>query len=114
VDNRVDLRYTGIIRRRWKGDKEMDFLEKVGDTISAKGREAVDKAKVLAEIAGLKSQIATCEEVIRKNYLEIGKAYFEEYSDVPEAPFEKECTAIRNAQDGVRALQARIDELKGL
>ena len=92
----------------------MDLLEKVGTSIAAKGKEAMDKAKVLAEITSLKSQIATCEEVIKKNYLEIGKQYFDEYSDVPDAPFEKQCMAIRNARNGVQELQERIEELKGL
>ena len=92
----------------------MDFFEKIGDTISTMGKEAADKAKELAEIANLKSQIATCEEVIKKNYTEIGRLYFEEYSNMPEAPFEKQCRAIRNAQNGVSALQEKIKEIKGL
>lgn len=92
----------------------MDLLEKVGTSIATKGKEAMDKAKELAEIASLRSQIATCEEVIKKNYLEIGKLYYEEYNDVPDAPFEKQCAAIRNARNGVLDLQARIEELKGL
>ena len=37
-----------------------------------------------------------CEEVMKKNYLEIGKIYFEQYSDMPEHPFEKQCEAITN------------------
>ena len=92
----------------------MDLLEKVGTSIAAKSKEAVHKAKILAEVASLKGQIAACEEVIKKNYLEIGKLYYEEYSDVPDAPFEKQCTAIRNARNGVLELQEKIDELKGL
>ena len=35
----------------------MDFLEKMGDTITAKGKAVADKAKVLAEIASLKSRL---------------------------------------------------------
>ena len=31
----------------------MDWMEKLGDTISAKGREAADKAKEMAQIAML-------------------------------------------------------------
>jgi len=112
LDTPADLRYTGR-KAHWKGVISMDFLGKVGDTISAKGREAVDKAKVLAEIASLRSQIATCEEVIKKNYQEIGRQYFEEYNDVPDAPFEKQCEAVRNAKNGMRQLQERIDALKG-
>ena len=50
----------------------MDIIEKIGDTITEKGKVAADKAKELAAIANLKSQISTCEEVMKKNYLEIG------------------------------------------
>ena len=92
----------------------MDFLNKLGDTITSKGKEVADKAKETAEIVSLKSQISTCEEVIKKNYLEIGKKYFEQYADMPEEGFEKQCTAIKNAQNGIKELQKQIDELKGL
>ncbi|MCM1540583.1 MAG: hypothetical protein NC121_04915 [Blautia sp.] len=92
----------------------MDILEKIGDTISAKGKEAADKAKELAEIANLKSQIATCEEVIKKNYLEIGKKYYELYGEMAEETFAKQCSAIKNARHGVEELQRKIDDIKGL
>ena len=49
----------------------MDIIEKIGDTITEKGKVAADKAKELAAIANLKSQISTCEEVMKKNYLEM-------------------------------------------
>ena len=48
----------------------MDFFEKLGDTITTKGKEVTGKAKDLAEIANLKGQIGTCEDVIKKNYIE--------------------------------------------
>lgn len=92
----------------------MDFFEKLGDTITIKGKEAADKAKELAEIASLKSQIATCEEVMKKNYMEIGRKYMELYGDIPEEPFEKQCRAIRNAKNGAEALQEKIQEIKGI
>ena len=92
----------------------MDFLEKIGNTIADKGKEVSDKAKDLAEIASLKSQIGTCEEVIKKNYMEIGKLYYEQYGDMPEEPFEKACRSIKNARNGAEQLQAKINEIKGL
>ena len=92
----------------------MDFLEKLGETITIKGKEAADKAKDMAEIASLKSQISTCEEVMKKNYMEIGKKYVELYGAIPEEPFEKQCRAIQNAQDGVEALNQKIKEIKGI
>lgn len=92
----------------------MDILEKIGDTITDKSKEAVDKAKELAEIARLKSQIGTCEEVIKKNYMEIGRRYYEQYGNMPEEQFAKSCRAIGNARAGVEVLQEKIKEIKGL
>ena len=73
----------------------MDIIEKIGDTITEKGKVAADKAKELAAIANLKSQISTCEEVMKKNYLEIGKIYFEQ-----------------NSQRAIADLQEKIEQLK--
>lgn len=92
----------------------MDLFEKIGDTISTKGKEAADKAKEIAEIANLRSQIATCEEVIKKNYLEIGKLYYELCGDMSEETFIKQCNAVRNARHGVEELQQKINDIKGI
>lgn len=92
----------------------MDFLDKLGETVSAKGREAADKVKDAAEILRLKAQISTCEEVIQKNYLEIGKLYYEQYGEAPDALFQKQCRAIGNAQNGMRELHKKMDEKKGM
>lgn len=92
----------------------MDFLEKLGDVITAKGQEAVDKAKDVAEIANLKSRISTCEDVIKKNYMEIGKLYYEKYGNMPDAEFQKQCRSIANARNGIDKLQEKIKEIKGL
>ena len=92
----------------------MDFINKVEETITAKGQRVVDKAKEMAEIASLKSQIGTCEEVIRKNYAEIGRLYCENYGDNPEALFAKQCHAVRNAQNGVQDLEQKIKDIKGI
>ena len=92
----------------------MDFLEKLGETITIKSKEAVDKAKELADIANLKSQIASCEDVMKKNYIEIGKLYYEQYGNMPEEPFEKQCRAIQNAKMNIEDLEERIKERKGI
>ena len=92
----------------------MDFFNKVEETITAKGQMVVDKAKQMAEIASLKSQISTCEDVIRKNYMEIGRLYYEKYGEEPSEEFEKCCNAIKNAKRGADELQDEIKALKGL
>ncbi len=90
----------------------MDFVNKVGDALNEFGKEAADKAKEWKEIASLKSQIATCQEVIDKNYCEIGKLYYEKYGEVPEEAFAKQCRAIKNAKLGVSELQEKLAEVR--
>lgn len=97
---------------------DKNFVSKLGETITTKGKEITDKAKDMAEIANLRSQIHTCEEVVKKNYLEIGKKYYELHASVPEEELETEyeeaCRAIRNAQIGIADLEAKIKEMKGV
>lgn len=88
----------------------MDFFEKVGETITAVGKEATDKARELAEFASLKNQIHTCDEVIKKNYIEIGKIYYENFGDSPEEIFIKQCKAIHNAKEGKAALEEKLNK----
>lgn len=92
----------------------MDFFEKVGETITSKGKEVSDKAKDIAEIASLRSQINTCEEIIKKNYMEIGKLYYEQFKEAEYNDFVEQCTAIKNAKSGVEALEEKIREIKGV
>lgn len=82
------------------------------DKLAAKGKVATDKAKLLAEIASLKSQIHTCEKVVEKNYLEIGRLYYGCYKDAPEKLFEMQCQAIDNAQNGIEELKAKIKQIE--
>lgn len=91
----------------------MDFIEKLGDTIAGKGKEVAGKAKNTAEIFNLKNQISTCEEVVKKNFQEIGRIYYETYGASPEEPFAAPCEAVRNAYIGINNLQDKINELKG-
>lgn len=92
----------------------MDFFGKIGETITSKGKDVADKAKDVAEIANLRSQIAACEDVIKKNYLEIGKLYYEQFKEAEYNDFVEQCTAITNAKNGVEALEAKIKEIKGV
>ena len=90
----------------------MDIFEKFSDTIKQKSKVAADKAKEVAGIAQLKIQINTQEDLIKKNYQEIGKRYFDLYRDMPEDPFMKECDDIKAAQKEIERLQEQIELLK--
>lgn len=92
----------------------MDFFDKIGETITTKGREVSDKARDMAELANLKGQIHTCEELIKKRYTEIGKIYYEKHGSTPEEEYIDACKDIENAQNTIVDLQARIREIKGV
>lgn len=92
----------------------MEFFDKLGDTITTKGREVSGKAKELAEIASLKGQINTCEDVIRKNYIEIGRLYYEKCGQEPGAEYEEFCQAVANAKTGIADLEEKIKQVKGI
>ena len=92
----------------------MDFFDKMGDVITAKGKELTDKAKDMAEVVNLKVQIHSCEEVIKKRYIEIGKIYYEKHGSMPEEEYMDACRDIENAQNTVVDIETRIREIKGI
>ena len=88
----------------------MDIWDKASKIMTAAGKNISDKAEKAKEIARLKIQVSTCENIIGKNYLEIGKLYFEKYGESPDADFEKACRSIKNAKHGVEELNKKINE----
>ena len=109
-------------------DITKDIVEKVTETVETNRKKAVDKAKQMAEIVGLKNQIVACEEVIRKNYMEIGRLTVAQYKkgldgtesmpdpdnapDLEEVFCEKQCRAVVNAQVRIKELERKLREVK--
>lgn len=92
----------------------MDVFRQMEVALTAAGQDVVGKAKEVSAVAGLKSQIGTCEEVIKKNYAEIGRLYYENFGNNPEELFAKQCRAITNAKEGVKDLEQKIRTIKGI
>lgn len=93
----------------------MDFFEQLGETVTAKGQAAVEKVKEFKEIAELKSRISVCEDVIRKNYLEIGQKVYEQRKNamiLDEETFEKQFRSIENAKKAKDELKEKIEGIK--
>lgn len=92
----------------------MDFFDKLGETITTKGREVTDKAKDMAEVASLKGQIHNCEDIIKKRYIELGRIYYEKHGSTPEEEYADACRDIENAQNSIVDIESRIKEIKGI
>ena len=90
----------------------MTFFTKLGETISATGKDVSQKAKELTEIAKLNMDVKTKEDFVVKQYMEIGKQYFELHKD-DEEPFFEEIGLIKDALSEIDQLKAEIAELKG-
>jgi hypothetical protein len=93
---------------------DMDFFEKTVDAISETGKQVYGKAKDATTIVKYRNQIGTCEDVIKKNYAEIGRKYYEEHGNEAEPEFDEACRNIRNAQQGITDLEEKIKEVKGI
>lgn len=92
----------------------MDFFNKVGEAVTEKSKIVADKAKQVAEIASLKGRISTNEDVIKKNYAEIGRLYYEAHKDLVDMEFAEQCNAISEAKSNVRNLENQIKNIKGI
>ena len=91
----------------------MDFFNKVGSSISNKSKDVAKKAKELAEISSLNSQINTQEEIINKICLEIGKTVYEKRDAFSDPELEEKYTAASNAHAEIARLKSKIIFVKG-
>ena len=70
------------------------------------------KAKQLTEIAKLKASNLAEEDAIKKAYIEIGKLYYAEKGDAPEAAYAAACEKVGRAKANIAANKARLAELR--
>ena len=91
----------------------MAFWENLGGTITAKSKEMADKAKNFTDIASLKGQIVAQENVILRQYKEIGREYYAAHKDDAEFEFPEFMEAIKKAEDTIDGLKKKIADLSG-
>lgn len=91
----------------------MAFWENFGETISAKSKEVADKAKNFTDIASLKGQIVSQENVILRYYKEIGREYYAAHKNDETFEFQTQMDAIKNAEGIIADLKKKIADLNG-
>jgi hypothetical protein len=90
----------------------MAFFDELKSKVETAANATADKAKEVAEVAKLKSEIVSQEHAITASYLEIGKALYEQEKDKPDSPVADACASIATAQAAIEDLKARIEALK--
>lgn len=90
----------------------MAFFTKLGETISATGKDVSQKAKELTELARMNLDVKAKEDFIEKQYMEIGKQYFELHKEDEEPLFE-EIKLISESLMEIERLKSEMAELKG-
>lgn len=86
--------------------------KQVGSVVTEKAKEAGGYAKDAAQIASLKNQISTCKDMINKNYVTLGEYYYKKYEENPEAEMVEVVRVIANAEETIKELEARIQEIR--
>ena len=63
----------------------MSFLDQLGKKVSDAGKGVAQQTKNLTEIARLTSVIDTEEKMVAQSYTQIGKTYYENHKNDPDA-----------------------------
>lgn len=92
----------------------MDFFSKLGDKISSTSKDVAKKAKEVAEIANLNSQITTKESTIKSAYVEIGKYVYENLKEDAPAEIAEKFAAIDTLMAEIEEMKKNIQALKGV
>ncbi|MCI8594369.1 MAG: serine proteinase [Oscillospiraceae bacterium] len=85
-----------------------NFKEKVTDL----AQSGMAKSKQLAEIAKLKAANMAEEDAVKKAYLELGKLYYAEKGDAPEAAYATLCEKVTASKTNIAANKERIEAIK--
>lgn len=91
----------------------MAFFEKVGETISTKGKEAAQKAKEVTDLARLNTQVGQLEGKIKTYYQIIGEKVYQNEKDQDHCGLEAEFDLINDAFAEIGKLKKQISDIKG-
>lgn len=91
----------------------MAFFEKMGETISTKGKEAAQKAKEVTDLARLNTQVGQLEGKIKTYYQIIGEKVYQNEKDQDHCGLEAEFDLINDAYAEIGKLKKQISDIKG-
>ncbi len=90
-----------------------ETAEVIVDKSAVFAKKAAEGAKSVARIAKLKVEIAAEREGIRKNYLKLGKLYYENHKESPEPEMEQAVADTVRGEDRIESLRDEINAIYG-
>jgi hypothetical protein len=91
----------------------MALFDRISNTISAAGKDGLNRAKDIKDSAKIAMDIKEREGAIRKMYYELGKAYYQDHSG-DEQPDYDQVLAIKAAFEEINELKSNKDDIRGI
>ena len=92
----------------------MDFFNKLAETITDTSKVVAQKAKDVAEVSRINSQISAEESRINAAYLSIGKRFYEENAGEVMEAYIQDFSVINESKAKIQNLKERLKQLKGV
>jgi hypothetical protein len=92
----------------------MPVFNDIGKKLSQTGQDAVKRTKDMFEAGKLNSQVNAEKRRIAGLYQQIGKVYFERFSENPDERAAGMCAEIKESRRKIAEWQAEINVLKGI
>ena len=92
----------------------MSFLDQLGKKVSDAGKGVAQQTKNLTEIARLTSVIDTEEKMVAQSYAQIGKTYYENHKNDPDAECAAQIALVSKSQEKIAQWREQIQKIKGI
>lgn len=89
-------------------------LDSITKKISSASQSVVQKGKNVADVTKLNSQINEANKVITENYIALGKAYYEQNKENPNAADLEIFSVIAENEAKIEELKAQVRAIKGI
>ncbi|MGL4338376.1 MAG: hypothetical protein ACRCST_15945 [Turicibacter sp.] len=89
------------------------FIDELGNTISKKGRMAVQKTRDISEMSKLNIDIAVEEDTINELYRNIGMKYYQQMCKNPSKEYEDLFLELEQSQTKIETYSEKITLIKG-
>ena len=100
-------------------DEVSNGLDNLGKSIEAFGNDTVRATKEFSQIQKLKSEAADAKRAVNTQYLKLGRKYYEDHKDEPEAAddpmlrtISENLKKIEDCEEEIARLKAASDEAK--